>query len=99
MLKFDEDDEFEGVIAYFQGAFALQNGVLHMKGFSGNAPLVPVCSWPEFHALRGILKTELSHRLLFRNGEEKMEWDVVLVDMPSISALESALTRARSILT
>ncbi|KAF2188394.1 hypothetical protein K469DRAFT_661153 [Zopfia rhizophila CBS 207.26] len=79
-LEFDEDDDFEDVIAFFQDAFAMPTGVLHMKGFIGNAPLIPVYSWARFGALRDILETKPGIQSANRFESKKMEWDVVLAN-------------------
>jgi hypothetical protein len=98
MLQFDEHDEFEEVITYFQDAFDMPNGVLHMKGFTGNVPLVPVHNWGQFRTLRDLLETPPGCRHGPLIGG-KWEWDLVLVTIVPEQYLTDALTFARSIPT
>jgi hypothetical protein len=72
-----------------------------MKGFTGNAPLVLMFSWDDFHTLRDILETPPGQslamsRLLLRYSQKKIEWDIVLVDKAPRSSVQGIiLTRAR----
>lgn len=79
-LEFDKDDNLEDVISFFQDAFAMPTGVLHMKGFIGNAPLIPAYSWASFDALRDILETQPGAQSANMFKSKKREWDVVLAD-------------------
>ena len=50
-MQFEEDDEFDGIVAVIQDKLKGLNGVLHVSGVVKNAPdyLLPVQNWGDFH--------------------------------------------------
>ena len=50
-MQFEEDDEFDGIVAVIQDKLNGLSGVLHVPGVVKNAPdyLLPVQNWDDFH--------------------------------------------------
>jgi hypothetical protein len=50
-MQFEEDDEFEGIVAVIRDKLKGLSGVLHVSGVVNNAPdyLLPVQDWCDFH--------------------------------------------------
>jgi hypothetical protein len=56
-MQFEDDDEFDGIIAVIRDKLQGLSGVLHVSGVVKNAPdyLLPVQNWGDFNYFRNIL--------------------------------------------
>lgn len=57
-MQFEDDDEFDSIIAVIRDNLQGLSGVLHSSGIVSNAPdyLLPIHNWDDFHLFREILE-------------------------------------------